>query len=41
MLRDCKKKTVIDRILKVDEQEAIYRVSKEILQLIEEKGSIH
>ena len=41
MLRDCKKKTLIDRILKVDEQEAIYRVSKEILQLIEEKGSIH
>ena len=41
MLRDCKKKTVIDRILQVEEQEAIYDVSKQILQIIEEKGRIH
>lgn len=40
MLKDCKEKSVIKQILRVEEQDAIYRVSKDMLQLIDTKGSI-
>lgn len=41
LLRDCKKKELIERIKDVDEQEKIYRVTSELLCRIEENGNVH
>ena len=41
LLRDCKKKELIERIQDIEEQEKIYRVTSELLCRIEENGSVH